>query len=584
MTGTDDEQRLLRIIGRMPLASAANLAPILTIGAQQLHRQLTVLQDAGWLASIRRGMSEQAQDRWFLTRRSVDSLYTTDHMHHSPREVARAASLKRLRPAAEDLSGLDAGFATDHDHLPHIEDVHFSPFAQPAPSSSVPPEFHEHPPWTATARGIRLCVRRLAMMEALYRIAPDLMRNDQVIWPADGVPVDASWHMTDFRMLRRGGFYHAVARYGSPIWVTFTYVGLHATERVLRRKQEHRFWGLDSYTHEQDHYFRIANRVFYEDPEQTVEPSAQVIIAADAWAADLARRTLDETAPTLICTADGHWGDATELCPSRDSISDPPEHPQLGHPEIMRRWRVRNRDLIAINGPAGYRAFTTIAQFPAMHASWLHELVGGSSQASDETFTRLVDVGLVVVFDERFYLAERGMRRAASLSRVLPGRIRSRHAAYLESGYRRQELRHNDGVNQIVLQFAREGVGVFAGWRGEINLPGITQVKPDLVALVADGPFGAGPYSIEYERTATTPAEVHRKLGPYRRSAWHGHSLPVLVICDTQRAVHNFENTIFGLPLLATDFEAAMAGPLTGDATVWTREGKAVSLHCRGTQ
>ncbi len=93
-------------------------------------------------------------------------------------------------------------------------------------------------------------------------------------WPADGVPMDASERVTDFRLMRRGGFYHAVARYGSPIWVTFTYVGLHATERILRRKQEHRFWGLDTYTHEHDRYFRIANRVFYEDPGQTVEPSA----------------------------------------------------------------------------------------------------------------------------------------------------------------------------------------------------------------------------------------------------------------------------------------------------------------------
>ncbi|WP_419920782.1 hypothetical protein [Candidatus Poriferisodalis sp.] len=144
------------------------------------------------------------------------------------------------------------------------------------------------------------------MLETVYRIAPDLMRVDQMAWPADSVPMDASERMTDFRLMRRGGFYRAVARYRSPVWVTFTYVGLHATERILRRKQEHRFWGLDTYTHEHDRCFRIANRVFYEDSEQTVEPWAQVIVAADAWGADLARRTLVDVAPTLICTADGH--------------------------------------------------------------------------------------------------------------------------------------------------------------------------------------------------------------------------------------------------------------------------------------
>ena len=46
MTGTDEEQqRLLRIIGRMPLASVANLVPILDLGTRQLRRQLISLVD-----------------------------------------------------------------------------------------------------------------------------------------------------------------------------------------------------------------------------------------------------------------------------------------------------------------------------------------------------------------------------------------------------------------------------------------------------------------------------------------------------------------------------------------------------------
>ena len=581
MTGTDEEQqRLLRIIGRMPLASVANLVPILDLGTRQLRRQLISLQDAGWLASVRRGMSERPQDRWFLTSHAVKTLYTTDHMHLTPREVARAGGLERRRSAIGAASAPAAEYAVDHVHRPHIEDAHFSPFV-PLTASSRPPKFHEHPPWTAIARGLRMCMRRLAMLEAMYRIAPDLMRADQMAWPADGVPMDASERMTDFRLMRRGGFYHAVARYGSPIWVTFTYVGLHATERILRRKQEHRFWGLDTYTHEHDRYFRIANRVFYEDPEQTVEPSAQVIVAADAWGADLARRTLVDVAPTLICTADGHWGDAVELHPSRDRISDPPDHPQVGAPERMQRWESRNRDLVAINGPTAYRTFMAIAQFPGMRASTLCSLTGGSSRTVSRALTRFCDSDLIAEFDDRFYLAEGGMHKAANLSRILPSTIRSRHGTLLEPNYRQHELRHNDGVNRLVEQFASEQAQVFAGWRAEVNLPDITQVKPDLVVLVDEGPFGAGPYFLEYERSAATPTEVHRKLGPYRKSAWQGQPLPVLVVCDTERAVQHFQTTIFGLPLLATQFEAAVAGPLTGDATVWTHEGEAVSLHCR---
>ena len=70
------------------------------------------------------------------------------------------------------------------------------------------------------------------------------------------------------------------------------------------------------------------------------------------------------------------------------------------------------------------------------------------------------------------------MRRAANMSRVLPLVIRRRHGAYLDRWYREHEQRHNDGVNRLVVRFAREGVETIAGWRGEVNVPGLTQVRP----------------------------------------------------------------------------------------------------------
>ena len=57
---------------------------------------------------------------------------------------------------------------------------------------------------------------------------------------------------------------------------------------------------MDAYLHDEDRYLRIANRVFYEDPDQQVTPSARVVVAADAWAAELARQTLTGSTPTLI--------------------------------------------------------------------------------------------------------------------------------------------------------------------------------------------------------------------------------------------------------------------------------------------
>ena len=240
--------------------------------------------------------------------------------------------------------------------------------------------------------------------------------------------------MTDFRLLRHGGFYHAVARYGPDLWTPFTYAGLHATERALRRKEQHRFWGVDCYSHEEDRYLRIGNRLFYEDPDQAVEPSGQVVVAHDAWARELARNTLSSATPTLFCTPDGQCSEAVELRPSRDLVSDPAGHPTVGRPEQVGLWLRENPDMEAIDGRTAHRLFLTVCQFPAMRASWLREIVGRSSGEISRHLKRFVDTGLVAVFDGRHYLSELGMRRAANMSRVLPSVIRSRHGAYLTAG------------------------------------------------------------------------------------------------------------------------------------------------------
>ena len=148
---------------------------------------------------------------------------------------------------------------------------------------------------------------------------------------------------------------------------------------------------------------------------------------------------------------------------------------------------------------------------------------------------RFIDTGLVAAFDGRRYLSELGMRRAANMSRVLPSVIRSRHGAYLDRWYREHEQHHNDGVNRLVVRFAREGVQAVAGWRGEMNVPGLTQVRPDLLVQVGGGTLGMGTHYIEFERTAVLPGRVAGKLGPYHRMTATGRPLPLLVVCETDR-------------------------------------------------
>ena len=47
-----EQVRLLRIVARMPLASAANLAPVLGVDEDRVRRVLGILRSDGWVASV----------------------------------------------------------------------------------------------------------------------------------------------------------------------------------------------------------------------------------------------------------------------------------------------------------------------------------------------------------------------------------------------------------------------------------------------------------------------------------------------------------------------------------------------------
>ena len=56
------------------------------------------------------------------------------------------------------------------------------------------------------------------MLEPVYRLAPDLISSGRVNWPVDDTAASREVRMSDFRLLRHGRFYHAVARYGEDAW------------------------------------------------------------------------------------------------------------------------------------------------------------------------------------------------------------------------------------------------------------------------------------------------------------------------------------------------------------------------------
>ena len=454
------QRRLLKIAARMPLASVKNLAPVLGLDEDKVRRMLGALRRGGWVTSVVRGMTERRQHRWFLTRKAVDLLYVTGHQHPAPREEARATGLASFHPEGELPEDYRERFALDHYHPVHLEGQGDSPFAggEPADENDDGPD-HEHPPWTATSRGVEMSLRRLAMLEPVYRLAPDLVRSGRVNLPADGAAGSREVRMTDFRLLRHGGFYHAVARYGPDVWTPFTYAGLHATERVLRRKEQHRFWGVDGYSHEEDRYLRIGNRTLLRGPG----PGGGALGPGGGGRGRLGQGAGQKHPERFHAHPFLRAGRPVRPRRGTAALPGPGVRPRrtshrVGRPESAGLWLRENPDMEAIDGLAAHRLFLAICQFPAMRASWLREIVGNSSGEVSRHLKRFVDTGLVAVFDGRHYLSELGMRRAANMSRVLPGIIKSRHGPYLDRWYREHEERHNDEVNRLVVQFAREGV------------------------------------------------------------------------------------------------------------------------------
>ena len=60
-----------------------------------------------------------------------------------------------------------------------------------------------------------------------------------------------------------------------------------------------------------------------------------------------------------------------------------------------------------------------------------------------------------------------------------------------------------------------------------------------------------------------------------------GRTLPLLMVCEAARGRANFRAGAGALPMLTATLERALAGPLTGAVTVWSRNGVPAAMHCR---
>ena len=186
-----------------------------------------------------------------------------------------------------------------------------------------------------------------------------------------------------------------------------------------------------------------------------------------------------------------------------------------------------------------------------------------------EALAGLVAEGLLARLDDVYYLTDTAMKYVAARDRISVTTVRNRLLSYLNAGghRHRHDLEHNRHILEVVRIFKRAGITVHGGWRAVQHMES-TQVQADGV-VYADGPYGRGLYFIEFERTATTPKEVTKKLQTYRRALDKGIRLRVAWITETRQAADRFLRRGRHLDVMVTTLDQLRGGTIAGPETVW---------------
>ena len=113
-----------------------------------------------------------------------------------------------------------------------------------------------------------------------------------------------------------------------------------------------------------------------------------------------------------------------------------------------------------------------------------------------------------------------------------------------------------------------------------VSVGGADPGKPDFIRPI----FVLIQWYVEYERSATTPGEIRKKLLPYFRVVRRGHDCAVIVICETARAAaifrqqhRNLQRELkVTLPLITSTYAQVVAGDQFD--TCWDLDGKTATL------
>ncbi len=315
-------------------------------------------------------------------------------------------------------------------------------------------------------------------------------------------------------------------------------------------------------------------------------PGLVCVVAGDRWQVELvlrvARRYGMEDWMRVWCAVDDAWHGAESTLTSWGWVQ------QTAYLRTMTRsaWnkRVRTSPWSQDGGQDAARVLRAAAEWSGMPVALARHVLREkpSGTRAKNCCKGLTDLRLLDRWEDRggyrYRPSPSGMKLLAGLDRV--SETDARRRIQLDRWEKRDGFQvHEYGLLELVEDLAGAGLTVAAGWRDWENLGEGGGIAPDALVFLEVSPFGSTWAYIEYERSATAPSAVARKLhgfdSPLRSDDW-----PVLVVCRTDRAERNFQQIgrERGVRMLTTTIPRFRRHGAVGNRDCWSRYGEPAAI------
>ena len=293
-------------------------------------------------------------------------------------------------------------------------------------------------------------------------------------------------------------------------------------------------------------------------------PLGVVIVVPDQLGAMRVNDALDPAIPAAIIDRTGAVLQRLHPVLPQGSMSLPaPTNPRVGNLANLSSTLTEDPALSTVTDVLTDRVLRWVELFPGCNQSGIASALSHNRQQVARRLASLTRAGLVEEKGGRYELTDAGGNFAARQDRVSPGTVKGRY----NTG--QPKPRHKVGLARLAVRFREKKLLVAPGWRRVMDLPGATQVQPDLWLLIPDDQGTYVWHTVEFERSATTEDRINTKLAPYQIFAEEMFPLPMLMICETPEAADRFLRIGDDLPMLVSTLDEVLHGDFEGAASIW---------------